>query len=385
MLALALALLLPTAAETPRPVSGVAPTAKPEFKLTVAKAWEAPLDAIPLGAPRLVPGAAGAATALLRLPARVEARNVADGSLAWARADLAGAGLADCPPAPTPLGPALAWTGTLPAGPRLLLLAPSDGRTLAEIPLEAAPAGPPTPVGDADGTVWYVPLAEGKVAVLGPEGKNGGWFSLGREIEPPFAAVAGHALALVRPSMEMIVVGAPSAKPLARGVVPGTVVAAGARVFFGADRAVAALRHRQGKAEPVGKEVWRQRLGGAITAPPLPLADRVLAASWDTNVYAFRAVNGHELWRTSIGSRVEAPLALFKERFVLALAAGSATIRLLDAEKGSLVGKIEGAPDDVFLAGAAADGDLVVVPALAAPAQTTVLRGYKATLVKNAD
>lgn len=358
------------------PAAASPSAAKAQIKAEAA--WETPLPSRPAAPPRTLALADNEFAILLALEHSVEARRAADGGVRWSRSDLAGAGLTLAAPAPFEQGPALAWAGATPDGVvQLIVISADDGRTLRQTPLPGSPVGPPTPVPAPAGGVsqWTIPLDGGRVATASTDGAVS-VAVVGPAVVPPLFGVAGKALAVLDTG-DAVTVGAPSRRPAARGLVAGTVLAEGDRFYAAQSRALCAWRckvRRTGAA--LCKVSWRQPLGGAVSAPPLPSGDRVLVGAWDTFVYSFDRRTGHLRWRTRAGLRLATPLLAWDD-YVAAASEGAPLVQFFRRDDGAIAGKIEGQNDEIFSAGIARAGDLLVTPVLPYPSLQPLLRAYR--------
>jgi outer membrane protein assembly factor BamB len=330
--------------------------------------------------PRVLRSADGSPIVLLALENSVEARRADNGERLWSRSDLDGAGLSVADPVATPSGEGLGWAGA-PSGapPRLVVISPADGRTLFEAPLPAAPNGGPTPVATSAGatTTWVVPLADNRVFFIPISGEPKVLVSFGAPVTPPLVVLGGRVLALVGETRDLISLAAPARRPAARGLERGTITVADSVIFAAGDRSAETWRCRLRSTGAVscGRR-WRQLLGGAVTAPPLSVGEKLFVGSWDTYLYAFDRRNGHLLWRTRAGLRLVAPL-LEWTGFVAAASDGVALVQFFRADDGASAGKVEGQENEIFISGVARAGELLVTSVLPFPSLRPALRAYR--------
>jgi hypothetical protein len=196
-------------------------------------------------------------------------------------------------------------------------------------------------------------------------------------VASPLVTLDGRALALVGQPRDLISLAAPARRPAARGLKPGTIAVAGGMLFAAGDRSVEAWRCRVRSTGAVSCRLqWRQKLGGAVTAPPLSTGDQVFVGSWDTHLYAFDRRSGHLLWRTRAGRRLAAPLLRWSD-FLAAAADGVALVQFFRADNGAPAGEIQGQENEIFISGVAREGDILVTPVLPFPSLRPALRAYR--------
>lgn len=376
LLALAQAPAVPTAAVPGAPPAAPAPPA-PVASGTLA--WDVPLPARPVAAPRTVvlPGGTVVVVALFDA---IEARRPEDGAVLWALRGRSGYGLMDGDPVLVDGLPTLAWAGVGEDGlAQLVVFAATDGHALATWPLPAAPTGPPTPLfaPRAARPQWYVPL-DTAVAVIGADGALVERIDLGGPIDAPLFTIGDRVVAVVGAVPRLVTV---AGKRVAAktGPFPETRLLAGDRLYGADERSFAAYRCRTGARGVTCRERWRQWVGGAIKAPPVAVDGAIVVGSRDTNLYAFVRRNGHLLWRTRTGYRLGTPLVRWDKDTLATVAEASNRVLFFRAGTGQPAGAIEAPPSDVFVAGLARTGDVLVVPALAFPGFGPVLRGYTVT------
>ena len=378
MLALSFILALAAAAPPGDPAS--APPA-------LTEAWSVPLAGTPRGEPFELETCDGPAT-LLAIPYRseLEARRIADGSVAWrigGDADLfAGHDGHACGPARL-----AAWQADA-AGEdgRLLLVDPATGAVLRAEPAEGRAIGPPVTAAGWDG--WLVPLAGGRVALFAADGRLAGHVALGTPIAGDEQQLAGRPLAraaeggtLLRADGGPLAARRIGAVDLARTAVDG-------RWFAGAgpDRALTAANCRLRRRDRLRcRRRWTQHLAGAVAGRPLLDEKLLYVSARDTHVYAFRRDNGHLLWRTGLGHRLAGLLRL-GPRLLLVAGEKTATLFLVSAEDGTRAGTLDtgdGNPAAVIVTGPAAAGELAVVAVLTPPATVPELVAFRLTTPQN--
>ncbi len=367
---------VPTAAVPGAPAAAPAPPA-PAASGTLA--WESPLPARPVAAPRTVV-VPGGTVVLVPLLDAVEARRPEDGALLWALRGRSGYGLMDGDPVLLDGLPVLAWAGVGEDGlAQLIVFAVTDGHALAVWPLPAAPTGPPTPLvaSRAARPTWYVPF-DTSVLVIGPDGALVERIDLGGPISPPLFTVKDRIVAAVGAAPRLVSVAGrrTAAKD---GLYPETRRLDGDRLYGSDERSFAAYRCRAGGRGVSCRQTWRQFVGGSIKAPPVVVDGAVVVGSRDTNLYAFARKNGHLLWRTRTGSRLGTPVVRWDHDTLATVAESSNRVLFFRSESGQAAGAIEAPPSDVFVAGLTRAGDVLVVPALAFPEFPPVLRGYTVT------
>jgi len=383
------------AAEVPAEKAPVAapapggPLAMPTVETT--DAWQIELPGPPAGPVRAVGEDAAGALILVPLEGALEARRAGDGSLAWRRDGLGGAGLESDPlrdPLPTPAGlepTPVSWAGAGPGGaPQFLLLAPASGETLAAADLEAMPLGPPLAAFDpAPGEEaglgpihWFVPLPGGRIARFDRAARRTATIATAGEISPPLARVAGRPVAVVGPESRAVRVGALPRRDAPAGIDPATFAADDGVAVAARDRSIVAWRVRLTRRGALDCDRdWEQKLGAKVTAPPLVAGSLVLVPSWDTHLYAFEARSGHLVWRVRTGHRLTTTPLRWRI-FAVVQPETAPSVLFYDLVAGRPAGRIDTDPDEQFLAAPALAGDRLVAPTSRPPSKATTLRAW---------
>jgi hypothetical protein len=116
---------------------------------------------------------------------------------------------------------------------------------------------------------------------------------------------------------------------------------------------------REGRLRPA----WVVEFGTAVEAPLQLHRGRVVVQALDNYVYALRARNGHELWRTRLSHRLTRAGAFWEDQF-LSIPANAGRLVVLDLRDGSESGSwsLED-PAERFVSGPVVVGDRVVAAA----------------------
>lgn len=358
--------------------AGASPRAS---RVSAESAWESALPGAPLADPVVVARPGADPLIVLALAGSLQARFAADGSVAWER-DLDGRGLAALP-VDTAERTFLGWAGVREGSGWLHILDATDGRTLADGPLEAVPSGPPTAVAPAGGAapLWYVPLEDGRVAVAGSDAKVSGWFAIDGAIDAPLLTWRNAVLAVGGDPPRLVAIGSPARRARRTDIDPDTARAGGPHLFGAGDRTFVAWHCRQRAGGIVRcRQEWLQKLGGSVTAPPLVREDAVIVASWDTHLYSFHPDNGHLLWRTHAGPRLTTSPVPWDDELFAIVPAGSAEVLFFRYADGAPAGSVEGDALETFLTAPARAGDTLVVTLLLSPSQSPAVRAYRLTV-----
>lgn len=374
-----------------------APAAEPvrEGSLTMptveaTPSWQAELAGTPAGPARAIAGDAADTLILVPLLDALEARRASDGTLAWRREGLGGAGLEKDPPEgplPTPAGlvpPPIAWAGAISGGTaQFLLLAPESGETLASAELEALPLGPPLAAraggggqGGPGAVTWYVPLPGRRIAEFDRGARRIATIVTPGEISPPLRRVAGDAVAVVGSDRRAARVGAAPRRDAPAGIDPATLAEENGVVAAARDRSIAAWRVRRTRRGALDCDRdWEQKLGAKVSAPPLFADSLLLVPSWDTHLYAFEVRSGHLVWRARTGHRLTATPRRWRIYAIVQPETAPAVL-VFDLVAGRPAGRIGADPGEQFLAAPALVGDLLVAPTSRPPSKAAVLRAW---------
>ncbi len=363
----------PPAQEPGTPAPDPAP---PKASVSGELVYTVPLASEPVDPPRLLALPAGGPLVLLPLQDTVEARRPGDGTPVWSR-PLAGAGLSHGPGG-TRDAPLLGWAGVTADGPRLVLLAAADGRTVGELPLSRPPVGPPTP---GPAATWSVPLEGARVAITLPDATQLSEYELRTPIVPPLVAFGPVVLAVDADDRRFRTVTLPR-HATARDVQPETILLDGNRLYVAGRRTFAAyecLKRVRGDVDC--DQDWRQQVGGSIVAPPLLMDERLLVPSLDTHLYAFRAKNGHLAWRAKTGERLSFTPLAWGERLVALLPAAADGVLFVSFVDGSVVGRLPAREGDVMISGLVRSEDLLLVPVRVYPEFGPALQAWRVTAI----
>lgn len=129
------------------------------------------------------------------------------------------------------------------------------------------------------------------------------------------------------------------------------------RFRVGAGGMLIAEKCRRSPKRPC-RRIWKLRIPGGATVPPLVSPGRVYVGALDNQVYALRPRNGHRIWTVDVGRRVSNPLALWEGelplvrrdrslteprsvRLVLVMPEGGNRLLALDARSGRKVAIFE--------------------------------------------
>ncbi|UCF66187.1 MAG: hypothetical protein JSV80_10330, partial [Acidobacteriota bacterium] len=308
----------------------------------------------------------------------IEARDADEGTVLWRREGLDAAGLQTGSAISSKCGPAVGWAGQSPGDgqPVLALVCLESGDDQFRTPLERPPVGPPQRVRGG----WVVPLEAGRLGRYDADGQPLGVQTLPAPISPPLVELLGLSAAWIGSPTRLLPLGPHRRRGLPRAVDPQTVLVDGEWVFAAGDREFAAWRCRRGKGRRLRcHRQWRQRVGASVTAPPILTEELVLVPCWDTFVYAFQRRSGHLVWRARDSHRLKRAGLVWDES-VGFVPAASARVRFVWMADGQAAASVRGSDGEVFLTGAARDGNRLLVPTLTFPAEEFVLRVWELEL-----
>ncbi len=317
-----------------------APPAPPD-RVEGSQAWEVGLEALPAAPLRLV-GAERAAL-LVPMPEALEARAIADGKLLWRRDGIAAAGLERV----VPEGAVALGAVTPGDSPRFHVLDAATGKTLAEAALPAPACAAPLRLA-APPARWVVPLGSGRVLELGQDAAIRTEYRIDEGSCDALSEVAGRVVVHDDQSGRLYALGDPFERRQANDVTASTAASEGRWLYAARERAITAWRCRDNRRGLFRcRRPWRQRLGGAVTAPPLIGTDNVFVGSWDTFLYAFDRRNGHLVWRKGTGTRLALPPQPYEE-LVAVFAKETTQIRFHRASDGVHAGQIKGMRNELL-------------------------------------